>query len=520
MEVPVSQVSDLRVSLSVSTTGEFADALVKAQSDAFVKQGSKVLSARHFQCGRHLIGKRRLAGAQSILETQECEGDAGYFKPPSNWRRLNLRSELMKNNHPQLRFLTKNTVFGSASAFSVDATHQTVMAYEQELPKGVVIHSRVDGKDYYSPTEAEKKVGLPGRMLTFILVNTNECTVSCFSGLDEKGAVEAGYSGGVFLSFEHKRLLPLFSKQSVSRRAFRHYENAELLAIIQASPANAQSGSSIVLWSDVLGGLVQTKESVDVMLFEYSALELKAFLRNVGPAISFLILILAQLFCAGIAEEMGYDSPRMVTFSAAVLAYGICGYYRIAVFAGYGGVFRLLGMVYIFIYGSAQEPSPFELTMALAAVLARGVSVSAFGSSGFLVLLAEFVSSLCLALCGLIATEGQLSLHVTVLLSLFSGALTSQPGLLISRTRDALNGESDLKTLFDVLSVSYTPDDSGDLDLDAAVQSMWLGFCRVLRYLMLVGAVLSLISEPLLAMAGGEVLRCYGAPAAGEHCPC
>jgi len=51
---------------------------------------------------------------------------------------LNLRSELMKNNHPQLRFLTKNTVFGSASAFSVDATHQTVMAYEQELPKGVV----------------------------------------------------------------------------------------------------------------------------------------------------------------------------------------------------------------------------------------------------------------------------------------------------------------------------------------------------------------------------------------------
>ena len=70
IEVPVSQVSDLRVSLSVSTTGEFADALVKAQSDAFVKQGGKVLSTRHFKCGRHLIGKRRLAGAQSILETQ------------------------------------------------------------------------------------------------------------------------------------------------------------------------------------------------------------------------------------------------------------------------------------------------------------------------------------------------------------------------------------------------------------------------------------------------------------------
>jgi len=77
MEVPVSQVSDLRVSLSVSTTGEFADALVKAQSDAFVKQGSKVLSARHFQCGRHLIGKRRLAGAQSILE-QETQGISSH----------------------------------------------------------------------------------------------------------------------------------------------------------------------------------------------------------------------------------------------------------------------------------------------------------------------------------------------------------------------------------------------------------------------------------------------------------
>ena len=135
------------------------------------------------------------------------------------------------------------------------------------------------------------------------------------------------------------------------------------------------------------------------------------------------------------------------------------------------------------------------------------LSPSNLGSSGLLVLLPEFVSSLCLALCGLIATEGQLSLHITVLLSLFSGALTSQPGLLISRTRDALYGESDLKTLFDVLSVSYAPDDSGDLDLDAAVQSTWLGFCLFLRYLMLVGAVLSLISEPLLlAVAGGEVV--------------
>ena len=56
------------------------------------------------------------------------------------------------------------------------------------------------------------------------------------------------------------------------------------------------------------------------------------------------------------------------------------------------------------------------------------LSPSNLGSSGLLVLLSEFVSSLCLALCGLIATEGQLSLHITVVLSLFSGALPRNLG--------------------------------------------------------------------------------------------
>ena len=34
-----------------------------------------------------------------------------------------------------------------------------------------------------------------------------------FSGLDDKSVVEAGYSGGIWLSFESKRVLPLYAKK-------------------------------------------------------------------------------------------------------------------------------------------------------------------------------------------------------------------------------------------------------------------------------------------------------------------
>ena len=82
--------------------------------------------------------------------------------------------------------------------------------------------------------------------------------------------------------------------------------------------------------------------------------------------------------------------------------------------------------LYIFMYGSVQQPSPFELIISLIAVVAQGISITAFGTSALLMLLAEFASCVSLALGGLIATEGQLSLHVTVLLSVFSGhSLTS-----------------------------------------------------------------------------------------------
>jgi len=33
------------------------------------------------------------------------------------------------------------------------------------------------------------------------------------SGLDDKSVVEAGYSGGIWLSFENKRVLPLYAKK-------------------------------------------------------------------------------------------------------------------------------------------------------------------------------------------------------------------------------------------------------------------------------------------------------------------
>ena len=99
--------------------------------------------------------------------------------------------------------------------------------------------------------------------------------------------------------------------------------------------------------------------------------------------------------------------------------------------------------LYIFMYGSVQQPSPFELIISLIAVVAQGISITAFGTSALLMLLAEFASCVSLALGGLIATEGQLSLHVTV----------SLVGLFW--------------TLFDILSVSYQQDGSGDLDLSS-----------------------------------------------------
>ena len=57
--------------------------------------------------------------------------------------------------------------------------------------------------------------------------------------------------------------------------------------------------------------------------------------------------------------------------------------------------------LYIFMYGSVQQPSPFELIISLIAVVAQGISITAFGTSALLMLLAEFASCVSLALGGL-----------------------------------------------------------------------------------------------------------------------
>lgn len=77
-------------------------------------------------------------------------------------------------------------------------------------------------------------------------------------------------------------------------------------------------------------------------------------------------------------------------------------------------------------------------------IVAQGISITAFGTSALLMLLAEFASCVSLALGGLIATEGQLSL---------TPCDRSLVGLFW--------------TLFDILSVSYQQDGSGDLDLSS-----------------------------------------------------
>ena len=221
-----------------------------------------------------------------------------------------------------------------------------------------------------------------------------------FSGLDDKSVVEAGYSGGIWLSFENKRVLPLYAKKERVEARFqtagqrRTADNRTGLT----SKCECWKWHCLLVRSD--GVLIQTKESIDVMLhtrirsIRYAYISEKCWVCHHG--------ILAHGHCTTL--------PKLSQRSSIITT----------LFAG------VIEVLYIFLYGSVQQPSPFELIISLTALVAQGISITAFGTSGLLVLLAEFASCVSLALGGLIATEGQLSLHVTVLLSFFSGhSLTS-----------------------------------------------------------------------------------------------
>ena len=186
------------------------------------------------------------------------------------------------------------------------------------------------------------------------------------------------------------------------------------------------------------------------MVGTWEGLTFRTWCREVLLGLAVVGIIMVKIVVVAVFNHFSWTAPRLEFMATALGVFPALRFFGRSLFQGYGFLYKLTRVIYLFTYSYGLEPHIVELTFTLIAVLARGIAIAAAPASPLLALLADVVGAFFWLSAGAVASKSQLILHTTALLCYFGGVARRRGDSLFTRTADAQFGELDLKTSVDI----------------------------------------------------------------------